>query len=117
MLLYNGMSAARRRWPAINARLIAVTFVGGLSLCLLLEPSMFLTNLWGLPGSAQRTNALTIMAASAGPNTLRRQSCHHDRIGAVLSQRQRSDHRSARVFLTAEPEYRWRNGQVQRFQS
>jgi hypothetical protein len=52
MLLNKGMSAARRRWPEItNARLIAGTFVGGLSLCLLLEAPIFLMNLWGLPGA------------------------------------------------------------------
>src|SRR5262249_27954914 len=52
MLLNKGMSAIRSRWPEItNARLIAVTFVGALSLCLLLEAPMFLMNLWGLPGA------------------------------------------------------------------
>lgn len=52
MILNKGMAAVCGRWPEIsNARLIALTFVGGLSLCLLLEAPMFLMNLWGLPGA------------------------------------------------------------------
>jgi len=52
MVLNKGMSAARSRWPELsNAGLIALTFVGGLSLGLLLEAPMFLMNLWGLPGA------------------------------------------------------------------
>lgn len=52
MILNKGMAAMRSRWPEIsNARLIALTYLGGFSLGILLEAPMFLMNLWGLPGA------------------------------------------------------------------
>jgi hypothetical protein len=52
MLLNTGMSLLKRRWPELsNTRLIGLTYLGALTLCLALEAPMFLLNLWGLPGA------------------------------------------------------------------
>jgi Spirocyclase AveC-like len=52
MVLNAGMAAVRRYWPNVSsARLVAVTYIGALVVCLALEAPMFLMNLWGLPGA------------------------------------------------------------------
>ena len=52
MLLNAGMAAVKRRRPMLShARLIGLTYLGALGLCMALEAPMFLMNLWGLPGA------------------------------------------------------------------